>query len=159
VRTTALLASYRANTEATLREFPGREVINPVRPGAARIAGTREEDPARLAANLPAASPGPPPTPPAPERPPRDRLRAALAELGDDLALVAEEARRLLEGGAGPEELRARLGALLAAHPASFPAAVLRGPLLAPAADPRETIPARLARGLDWLRRLAGRLL
>ncbi len=159
VRTTALLASYRANTEATLREFAGRVVINPVRPGAARIAGTREEDPADVAANLPVASPGPPPAPPSPGRPSPERLRTALAGLADDLSGVAEEAGRLLQAGAGPETLRARLGTMLAAHPASFPAAVLRGPLLAPGRDPRETVPARLAAAVDWLRRLAEGLL
>ncbi|GEM_PF-3826755 len=158
VRTTALLVSYRANTEATLREFPGREVINLVRPGAARIAGTREENASGLVANLPAGPPGTVEAPPTPPPPSRDRLRGALAELAEDLSAVAAAAHRLFEKGAGAEELRARLGALLAAHPASFPAAILRGPLLAPGTDPRETIPARLARGLDWLRRLAERL-
>ncbi len=158
VRTTALLASYRANTEATLREFPGREVINPVRPGAARIAGTREEDPARLLPRLPALAPPAPEPPPAPPPPDRRRLHAALGELAADLDRVAAEARRLLAAGAGPAEFRARLGTLLARRPASLPAAILRGPLLAPGGDPRVAVSHRLRRGLDWLRRLAERL-
>ena len=159
VRTSSLLAAYRANTEAILRQFPGRVVINPVRRGAARIAGTLELPPERLVPARPALPRPALPDPPRPAPPAPARLAAGIEALARDLALVAREAARLREAGAGTEETRAVLAALLAAHPGSFPAALMRGHLLDPAADPREVVGERLARGVDRLRALARALL